>query len=159
MVATLIMHDLRSKIKVCYRGGGLVRDSQGNWLTGFAANLGSSDFILALLWCFLLGLKLVQERNFQYVEIELEFFMVVSWISMGSSCIPALTSCITVRWCWTRILTISSDIFSMNAIDGLANLILNLSLDLHIVYSLPKDVFHLLALDCMESLASRGILM
>ncbi|CAL9006302.1 unnamed protein product [Prunus brigantina] len=50
--------------------GGLLRDSCGNWIKGFSANLGYGSIIEAELWGIFWGLNMAWDAGFRIVEIE-----------------------------------------------------------------------------------------
>ena len=53
-------------------GGGIIRDEEGNWIVGFARNIGITNNFQAELWGLRDGLTLCVERNFSAVEVELD---------------------------------------------------------------------------------------
>ena len=53
-------------------GGGVIRDEEGNWIVGFARNIGITTSFQAELWGLRDGLTLCVERNFSAVEVELD---------------------------------------------------------------------------------------
>ncbi|XP_023898408.1 uncharacterized protein LOC112010297 [Quercus suber] len=53
-------------------GGGVIRDEEGNWLVGFARNIGITTSFQAELWGQRDGLTLCVEHNFSAVEVELD---------------------------------------------------------------------------------------
>ena len=52
-------------------GGGVIRDEEGNWIVGFARNIGITTSFQAELWGLRDGLTLCVERNFSVVQVEL----------------------------------------------------------------------------------------
>lgn len=58
-------------------GGGVIQDEEGNWIVGFARNIGITTSFQAELWGLRDGrlrdgLTLCVERNFSAVEVELD---------------------------------------------------------------------------------------
>jgi ribonuclease HI len=58
-------------------GGGLLRDSNGNWIHGFARFLGNCSSTIAELWALKDGLTLAHSLGFSLISIELDAEMVV----------------------------------------------------------------------------------
>ncbi|KAL0016783.1 hypothetical protein SO802_003852 [Lithocarpus litseifolius] len=52
--------------------GGLIRNSQGEWMGGFSRRLGCSNSFIAELWALRDGLNLCHELNLNAVEIHLD---------------------------------------------------------------------------------------
>ncbi|CAL1361413.1 unnamed protein product [Linum trigynum] len=50
--------------------GGIIRDSLGNWLGDFVANVGTTSADLAELWAILYGLQLAWQLSFRVVRLE-----------------------------------------------------------------------------------------
>ena len=53
-------------------GGGVIRDECGEWVVGFARNIGVANNFIVELWAFRDGLSLCIDRNFNCVEVELD---------------------------------------------------------------------------------------
>ena len=53
-------------------GGGLIRDTNGEWVTGFARRIGKTSSFLAELWALRDGLQLCLQTQAQAVLIELD---------------------------------------------------------------------------------------
>ncbi|KAL0005536.1 hypothetical protein SO802_013097 [Lithocarpus litseifolius] len=62
-------------------GGGLIQDEEGNWIVGFACQIGSTTSFLAELWALRDGLNLCLSYNFDAVEVELDAKAIVDAIS------------------------------------------------------------------------------
>ncbi|GKV15306.1 hypothetical protein SLEP1_g26102 [Rubroshorea leprosula] len=62
-------------------GGGLIRDSWGNWTLGFSRRIGWSSILLAELWAIRDGLQLAVSRNFSHLLIETDSFTAVNLLS------------------------------------------------------------------------------
>ncbi|KAL0014756.1 hypothetical protein SO802_001825 [Lithocarpus litseifolius] len=61
--------------------GGVIRDEEGNWLMGFARNIGITTSFQVELWGLRDGLNLCVERNFSAVEVELDARAVLNVIT------------------------------------------------------------------------------
>ncbi|KAL0000416.1 hypothetical protein SO802_014197 [Lithocarpus litseifolius] len=61
--------------------GGVIRDEEGNWLVGFARNIGITTSFQAELWGLRDGLTLCVEHNFSAVEVELDARVVLDVIA------------------------------------------------------------------------------
>nr|POE61431.1 putative ribonuclease h protein [Quercus suber] len=61
--------------------GGLLRDSLGQWVVGFAKSICVSSSIAAKLWALREGLGLCVEKGCHAVEIELDATAAISLIS------------------------------------------------------------------------------
>jgi L1 cell adhesion molecule like protein len=57
--------------------GGLLRNSNGQWLGGFSHHLGSCNAYLAELWGVLDGLKLAYDRGFKKIALHIDSYVVV----------------------------------------------------------------------------------
>lgn len=57
--------------------GGVIRDSDGNWVIGFAKNLGLMTIFQAELWALYQGLELAIELNITDLEIDIDAKSVV----------------------------------------------------------------------------------
>lgn len=54
----------------CIAGGGVIRNQEGEWLSGFAANLGTGKVIEAELWALYRGLELAWKSGLAPLEVE-----------------------------------------------------------------------------------------
>lgn len=61
--------------------GGVLRNSDGEWLVGFASNLGSCTVLAAELWGLCHGLELAWQQGHCLVEAEIDSQLVVSFAS------------------------------------------------------------------------------
>ena len=50
--------------------GGIIRDEQRQWITGFARRIGAANSLTAKLWGLRDGLQLCYCRNFDSIEVE-----------------------------------------------------------------------------------------
>ncbi|PKI59521.1 hypothetical protein CRG98_020049 [Punica granatum] len=53
--------------------GGILRDTDGNWIAGFAQKIGISTAVTAELWAVLTGLEMVWRLGHRQVVLELDF--------------------------------------------------------------------------------------
>ncbi|PQM43263.1 hypothetical protein Pyn_40418 [Prunus yedoensis var. nudiflora] len=61
----------------CIAGGGVIRNQEGEWLSGFAANLGTGKVIEAELWALYRGLELAWNSGLAPLEVETDSTTVV----------------------------------------------------------------------------------
>nr|POF06016.1 putative ribonuclease h protein [Quercus suber] len=73
-------------------GGGLIRNSTGEWVKGFARSIGSTTSIIAKFWALRDGLQLAIQLGVQYLEVELDAKVVLDVISFGNSPTTACSS-------------------------------------------------------------------
>lgn len=66
-------------------GGGLFRNSFGDWISGFVVNIGSCTAAEAELWAVLFGLVIAQDRGFQSLILEVDSPLVVQWLTSTNS--------------------------------------------------------------------------
>lgn len=64
--------------------GGLIRGSDGQWITGFAKSINVSSSIVAELWALREGLLIYMEMHLQVVEVELDASAAISFVSSNS---------------------------------------------------------------------------
>nr|POE96236.1 putative ribonuclease h protein [Quercus suber] len=65
--------------------GGIIRGSDGQWVTGFAMSINVSSSIAAELWALREGLSLCLEMHLQAVEVELDASAAISLVSSNCS--------------------------------------------------------------------------
>ena len=58
-------------------GGGLLRNSEGDWIAGFTRKLGSMYSIMAELWALKEGLSLARQLNLTNLNIEVDTIVLV----------------------------------------------------------------------------------
>ena len=61
--------------------GGLLRDHEGNWLTGFAQSLGICTALKAELWSILIGLRTVLHLNIPKLIVESDSSLAVEAVN------------------------------------------------------------------------------
>ena len=66
-------------------GGGLIRDENGEWVTGFARRIGSTNSFLAELWALRDGLQLCLQANAHAVIIEVDAKAIVDAFNSPTS--------------------------------------------------------------------------
>ena len=78
-------------------GGGLIRDSSGHWVKGFARSIGFATSVTAEFWALRDGLKLALSEGIQNLIVELDARVVVDLISSNVDSIkpysPLLCDC------------------------------------------------------------------
>ncbi|CAL2251951.1 unnamed protein product [Prunus armeniaca] len=60
--------------------GGVLRDSFGNWIKGFAVNMGNGQVLEAELWGLFFGLKLALDKGVNRLIIEMDSALCVQLI-------------------------------------------------------------------------------
>ncbi|KAG7557811.1 Reverse transcriptase domain [Arabidopsis suecica] len=125
--------------------GGVIRGMAGEWLGGFALNIGVCSAPLAELWGVYYGLVIAWERGFRRVELEVDSELVVGFIKMGVSDAHPLS--FLVRLCHSFIardwlVRVTHVYREANRLaDGLANYAFTLELGFLYLDSCP-DVIH-----------------
>nr|POE77134.1 putative ribonuclease h protein [Quercus suber] len=66
-------------------GGGIIRNSNGEWVSGYARAIGTTTSVAIELWALRDGLNLCISLNLQAMEIELDAKLVVDLISKEGS--------------------------------------------------------------------------
>ena len=72
--------------------GGVVRNEHGDWLTGFAANLGIATASVAELWRVIHGLDIASERGYRRIHVEVDSQIVIKLIEEGVGVVHPLFS-------------------------------------------------------------------
>ena len=78
-------------------GGGLLRNSDGNWIRGFSRSMGTCSSLMAELWALKDGLYLAKELGFSSIYIEVDAELIVGLL-FNPSCVnlvmePLLFDC------------------------------------------------------------------
>ncbi|KAG7571880.1 Ribonuclease H-like superfamily [Arabidopsis suecica] len=131
--------------------GGVVRDGEGNWCSGFALNIGICSAPLAELWRVYYGLYIAWGRGITRLELEVDSEMVVGFLRTGIEDSHPLS--FLVRLChgflskdW--LVRVSHVYREANRLaDGLANYAFSLPLGFHLFASSPESVNLLLLED------------
>jgi ribonuclease HI len=135
--------------------GGVMRNSSGVWIGGFAKHVGVCSAFTAELWGVLEGLKYAWDRGFKFVELDVDSVALVQAIKSGATTsvigISLIRSiCRLVNQAW-EVKIAHSYREANSCADALANI--GCSLHLNIVYfdECPSQIRHLIFAD------SRGI--
>ena len=62
-------------------GGGLIRNSQGNWIKGFSRPIGFTTSVMAELWVLRNGLYLAIQLGINFLEVELDAKVIVDMLN------------------------------------------------------------------------------
>ncbi|KAI5322640.1 hypothetical protein L3X38_031712 [Prunus dulcis] len=85
----------------CIGAGGIICDSFGDWMGGFAVNLGIGQTLDAELWGLFFGLKLAAAKGVPRLSIEMDSMTVVQLIkqhvpSCLHPCTGVIASCVAL---------------------------------------------------------------
>ncbi|CAL8115581.1 unnamed protein product [Prunus armeniaca] len=85
----------------CIGAGGIIRDSFGDWMGGFAVNLGIGQTLDAELWGLFFGLKLAVAKGVARLSIEMDSMTAVQLIkqhvpSCHHPCAGVIASCVAL---------------------------------------------------------------
>ncbi|KAG7573124.1 Ribonuclease H domain [Arabidopsis suecica] len=136
--------------------GGAIRNADGEWLGGFAINIGSCSAPLAELWGAYYGLLIAWDKGFRRVELDLDSELVVGFLKSEMSNAHPLA--FLVRLChgfFTRdwLVRINHVYREANRLaDGLANYAFTLPLDLHL-FETCLEAVHLILLEDANGIA------
>ncbi|CAL2260807.1 unnamed protein product [Prunus armeniaca] len=74
----------------CIGAGRVIRGANGNWICGFAVNLGKGQILEAELWGLYFGLHLACDKGISNLLVEMDVVVVVSLVQQAStlSCHP-----------------------------------------------------------------------
>ncbi|BFG41860.1 hypothetical protein CerSpe_281350 [Prunus speciosa] len=74
----------------CIGAGGVIRGADGDWICGFAVNLGKGQILEAELWGLYFGLQLAWDKGITNLLIEMDAAVVVSLVQQADtlSCHP-----------------------------------------------------------------------
>ncbi|KAG7556791.1 Ribonuclease H domain [Arabidopsis suecica] len=131
--------------------GGALRGEDGEWLGGFALNIGICSAPLAELWGVYYGLVIAWERGFRRVELEVDSELVVGFLQAGISDTHLLS--FLVRLCHGFIsrdwlVRVSHVYREANRLaDGLANYVFSLDLGFLSLDSCPECVVSIMLED------------
>jgi len=135
--------------------GGVIRDAAGNWVQGFAFNIGVCTAPLAELWGVYYGLYYAWEKKITRLKLEVDSEMVAGFLKTGICDTHPLS--FLARLCYGFLskdwLVQVSHVYreANHLADGLANYAFSCPLGLHLLDSCP---------DCISSFLdedSRGI--
>ena len=65
--------------------GGLIRDSNGRWISGFTRNIGVTSSVEAELWALRDGLSLCIFLHIMALEIEVDAKVILEWMTSEHS--------------------------------------------------------------------------
>ncbi|KAK2422059.1 Polynucleotidyl transferase, ribonuclease H superfamily protein [Trifolium repens] len=133
--------------------GGLLRNSNGQWLGGFSRHLGTCNAYIAELWGVLDGLKLAYERGFKKIELHIDSNAMVQTLQstrdgsvVGWRLIHEIRRLLAMDW----EVKICHSYREANACaDALANLGCDHGPGLHVYNQCPPRVSSLLLADVM----------
>ncbi|KAF7823087.1 putative ribonuclease H-like domain-containing protein [Senna tora] len=63
--------------------GGVLRDSNGRWISGFSKNMGYGSSVLAEAWAVKIGLELAKNSSVQNLSLEADSLIVINMIKNG----------------------------------------------------------------------------
>ena len=124
--------------------GGIIRDEQGRWITGFSRRIGVANSFIAELWGLRDGLHLCCCRNFDSLEVEIDAKAVLDallnpeYVNMIVS--PLLDDCRTLAARFRRICFKHCYREANWCADKLAGIGANQSVDFIIFQSPPVDI-------------------
>ncbi|CAL2237758.1 unnamed protein product [Prunus armeniaca] len=80
----------RRAASACIGAGGVIRGANGNWICGFAVNLGKGQILEAELWGLYFGLHLACDKGISNLLVEMDVVVVVSLVQQAGtlSCHP-----------------------------------------------------------------------
>ncbi|BBH09066.1 hypothetical protein Prudu_021464 [Prunus dulcis] len=79
--------------------GGVLRNSSGDWISGFAVNLGKGQILEAELWGLFFGLKLAMDKEINNLVVELDSALAVQLIQkQGLSDVHPLAALVASCW-------------------------------------------------------------
>lgn len=140
--------------------GGLIRDSDGNFIRGFICRLDNGDALSTKLCAYIHALKLAWVLG--YFKIELEYDSKEAIDSMQKGCDPTHLEYevieearLLVHRGWeTRMRHVLRRI--KGAVDRLAKCGLEALLGFHQVLQIPEDLAHIVAKDCKNTSSCIG---
>lgn len=78
-------------------GGGIIRNSQGGWVRGYARSIGLTSSIIAELWALRDGMQLADHMGIRQLEVELDAKVIVGLLNSNknpnSTYAPLLSNC------------------------------------------------------------------
>ncbi|KAB5560806.1 hypothetical protein DKX38_005763 [Salix brachista] len=143
--------------------GGVLRDSTGGWIQGFAVNLGACHILEAELWGIFWGLSLAWDYGFRDVEIECDSDAAVTLltsITISTHPLYSIISCCKMKihdhWCCT----IKHIYREQNTVaDALATRSYNLDLGLHVYEEAPNFLKDILFVDARGIVRPRSVVL
>jgi ribonuclease HI len=128
--------------------GGVIRGNQGEWLRGFAKNVGNCSAFIAELWGVLEGLCLAHRMGFPNVELSVDSQAVVQVLKAGKvyskhgmAILKKIRDMLALDW----IVEISHEYREANkCADALANIGCSLDRDMVFFVECPLEIRHIL---------------
>jgi ribonuclease HI len=131
--------------------GGVIRGSQGEWIHGFAKNVGKCNAFVAELWGVLEGLRCVRRMGFSKVEINIDSVSVVQLLQQRN--LHSMSGGTVTRQIW-KLLDLNWDIEITHSYreankcaDALANVGCSLGRDIVFYDVCPPFLSHFLVED------------
>ncbi|KAH9685693.1 putative ribonuclease H protein [Citrus sinensis] len=142
--------------------GGLIRDSNGNWLMGFTVNLGMCSVLSAELWGLLHGLRVACDHGFRRLQVGVENKSIVHLLERAhpsanenAILVKAIRELLAHDW----IVHMEHVYREANsAVDFLTSYSLTTPIGLHVLLSPPSAIFGLLCNDAYGIPHSRLVL-
>ena len=133
--------------------GGILRNDQGNWLVGFAMNLGNYSALVAEIWGAWKALNLAWKKGYRKIILEMDSKVAIQLITNGTNSTNAATRLVLdIR----RMLKLDwmvqvNHVFreGNRAADTLANISIRLPLGLHEMEVVPKEVLDIVYQDAV----------
>jgi ribonuclease HI len=133
--------------------GGVIRGSHGEWIGGFAKNVGLCSAFVAELWGVLEGLRYIHRLGFNKVELSLDSEAVVRVIqnrrsasSLGSSVMKQIWRLMDVDW---SVEVSHSHREANKCADVMANIGCSLNYDVVFYDNCPSQLAEIYAADLM----------
>ena len=131
--------------------GGIIRDKNGDWITGFAMHIGPSSPLQAELWAVLQGLTLCLHRGFNRIIVEVDSKCVVDILQRRDKRVGPnyrltrdINKLLNKEW----KIKIAHNYRERNrCADAIANHVFSLPQGLHILEDLPDEVKKILLQD------------
>jgi ribonuclease HI len=143
--------------------GGILRNNNGEWLGGFAKQLGICSAFMAELWGVLEGLRFAWRMGYRAVELEVDSTSVVKVIrvgatssAMGVALLEGIGRLLEFEW---EVKVTHSYREANTCADALANIGCSLGTDTTFFEECPSQINHLLVANKMGLLASRLIML
>ena len=142
-------------------GGGLLRNSDDNWIRGFSRSMGTCSSLMVELWALKDGLYLAKELGFSSIYIEVDAKLIVGLL-FNPSCVnlvmePLLFDCRNLLQDFTNLVVRHVFREANQCADTLAKIGLHLSQSFVTFVDPPPVVEVLLAFDKAELYCTRMI--
>jgi len=67
------------------RRGGVLWDSQGNWISGISKHIGFATNNIVELWAVRQGLLIVCELGYKFIDQQNDYEIVICWLTSNGS--------------------------------------------------------------------------